>query len=121
MEINWTDRVRNEVLHSVKEERNIVHTVKRRKGNCIGNIMRRKCLLKHVIEGKVEERIEETRRRRLRSKQLFEYTRIKETTGYWKLKETALDRTLENSLWKRLGSCREKDCIMNVINFYHAK
>jgi hypothetical protein len=30
--ISWTDRVRNEeVLHRVKEERNIVHTIKRRK------------------------------------------------------------------------------------------
>ena len=33
MEISWTDRVRNEVLHRVKEERNIVHTIKRRKAN----------------------------------------------------------------------------------------
>jgi hypothetical protein len=32
--ISWTDRVRNEeVLHTVKEERNIVHTIKRRKAN----------------------------------------------------------------------------------------
>jgi hypothetical protein len=32
--ISWTDRVRNEeVLHRVKEERNIVHTIKRRKAN----------------------------------------------------------------------------------------
>jgi hypothetical protein len=30
--ISWTDRVRNEeVLHRVKEERNIVHTIKRTK------------------------------------------------------------------------------------------
>jgi hypothetical protein len=30
--ISWTDRVRNEeVLHRVKEERNILHTIKRRK------------------------------------------------------------------------------------------
>jgi hypothetical protein len=57
--ISWTDRVRNEeVLHRVKEERNIVHTVKRRKANWIGHILRRNCLLKHVIEGKLEERIE---------------------------------------------------------------
>jgi hypothetical protein len=29
MEISWTDRVRNEeVLHNVKEERNILHTIK---------------------------------------------------------------------------------------------
>jgi hypothetical protein len=34
MEISWTDRVRNEVvLHRVKEARNILHTIKRRKGN----------------------------------------------------------------------------------------
>jgi hypothetical protein len=32
--ISWTDRVRNEeVLHRVTEERNIVHTIKRRKAN----------------------------------------------------------------------------------------
>jgi hypothetical protein len=57
--ISWTDRVRNEeVLHRVKEERHIVHTVKRRKVNWIGHILRRNCLLKHVIEGKVGGRIE---------------------------------------------------------------
>jgi hypothetical protein len=49
---SWTDRVRNEeVLHRVKEERNIVHTINRRKANWIGHILRRNCLLKHVIEG----------------------------------------------------------------------
>jgi hypothetical protein len=53
MEISWTNRVRNkEVLHRVKEERNIVHTIKRRKANWIGHILRRNCLLKHVIEGR---------------------------------------------------------------------
>jgi hypothetical protein len=59
--ISWTDRVRNEeVLHRVKEERNIVHTIKRRKANWIGHILRRNCLLKHVIEGQLEGRIEMT-------------------------------------------------------------
>jgi hypothetical protein len=62
--ISWPDRVRNgEVLHRVKEERNIVHTIKRRKANWIGHILRRNGLLKHVIEGKLEERIEMTGRR----------------------------------------------------------
>jgi hypothetical protein len=61
--VSWTNRVRNEeVLHRVKEERNVLHTVKRRKANWIGHILRRNCLLKHVIDGKVEERIEVTRR-----------------------------------------------------------
>jgi hypothetical protein len=31
--ISWTDRVRNEVLRRVKEERNILQTIKRRKAN----------------------------------------------------------------------------------------
>jgi len=32
MEISWTDRVRNkEVMQRGKEDRNIVHTIKRRK------------------------------------------------------------------------------------------
>jgi hypothetical protein len=42
MKINWTDRVNNEaVLHRVKEESNILHTIKRRKANWIGHILRR--------------------------------------------------------------------------------
>jgi len=67
--IGWTDRVRNEeVLHRVKEERNILHTAKRRKANWIGHILHRNCLLKEVIEGKLEGRMEVTRRRRRRRK-----------------------------------------------------
>ena len=38
---------------TVKEERNILHTVKRRKTNWIGHILCRNCLLEHVIGGKV--------------------------------------------------------------------
>jgi hypothetical protein len=51
--IRWTDPVKNEeVLQRVKEQRNIVHTAKRRKANWIGHFGGRNCLLKHVIEGK---------------------------------------------------------------------
>jgi hypothetical protein len=42
-----------EVLHRVREERNIVPTIKRGKANWIGHILRRNCLLKHVIEGRI--------------------------------------------------------------------
>jgi hypothetical protein len=71
--ISWTDRVRNEeVLHRVKEERNIVYTIKRRKANWIGHILRRDCLLKHVIEGNILGRIEVTGRRGRRYKQLLD-------------------------------------------------
>ena len=59
--ISWNDRVRSEeVLHRVKEERNILRTIKRRKVNCIGHILCRNCLLKHIIEGKIENGIEVT-------------------------------------------------------------
>jgi hypothetical protein len=70
--INWTDRVRKEeVLHRVKKERNIVHTIKRRKANWIGHILRRNCLLNHVTKGKVDGNIEGTGRRG-RRKQLLD-------------------------------------------------
>jgi 2-polyprenyl-3-methyl-5-hydroxy-6-metoxy-1,4-benzoquinol methylase len=52
--ISWTDRVRNEeVLHRVKEERNILRTIKR-KVNCTGHILHRNCLLKNMMQGKVK-------------------------------------------------------------------
>ena len=54
--ISWTDRVRNEeVLHGVKEERNILHTVKRRKANWIGHVLRMSCDPKHAIARRMEE------------------------------------------------------------------
>jgi hypothetical protein len=91
--ISLTDRVRNEeVLQTVKEEWNIVHTVKGRKTNWIGHILRRNCLLKHVIEGKVEGKRKVKRRRGRRRKQLLDD--LKERRGYCKLKEEALDRSL---------------------------
>jgi hypothetical protein len=50
---SWTDRVRNEeALHRVSEQRNILHTINRRKASCIGQVFRKKCILKHVIQGK---------------------------------------------------------------------
>ena len=52
-----TDHVRNEeVLLRVKEQRNILHEINKRKANCIGRILRRNCFLQWVIEGKMEDR-----------------------------------------------------------------
>ena len=63
MEISWTDHVRNgEVLLRFKEHRNIVHEIRKRKAN-IGHILRRNCLLKQVIEGKIKGEMKVTRRR----------------------------------------------------------
>ena len=38
MMISWTDRVRNEELHRVKEDRNFLHAMKRMKASRIGHI-----------------------------------------------------------------------------------
>jgi hypothetical protein len=47
--------VRNvEVLHRVKEERNIIQAIKRRKADWIGCILCRNCLVKHIIEGEIK-------------------------------------------------------------------
>ena len=63
METSWTNNVtKEEVLLRVKEERNILHTIKKRKANWIGHILHRNCLLEHIIEGKIEGRIEVTER-----------------------------------------------------------
>ena len=44
--ISLTDRVRNkEALLVVKERRNILHEINKRKANWIGHILRRNCLL----------------------------------------------------------------------------
>jgi len=49
--IHWTDHVRNEeVLLRVKEQRNNIHEISKRKANWIGHILRRNCLLQRVIE-----------------------------------------------------------------------
>jgi hypothetical protein len=40
----------HDVLKRVKEERNILHAIKRRTTHWICHILRRNCLLKHVIE-----------------------------------------------------------------------
>ena len=54
--ISWTDHATNEkVLHRVKEERNILHKMKRRKANWIGHILHGNCITKHVIEGKIKK------------------------------------------------------------------
>jgi hypothetical protein len=86
--ISWTDCVRNEdQLHSVKEERNILHTIKRMKAVWFGHILRRNCLL-NFIEGKIEEGIEVMGKQGGRCEQLL-YD-VKETRGYRKLREEAL-------------------------------
>jgi hypothetical protein len=68
----------------------ILHERRKRKANWIGHILRRNCLLKEVIEGKIKGRIEVTRRRGRRRKKLLDD--LGDRRGYSHLKEEALDR-----------------------------
>jgi len=89
---SWTDHVRNEeMLLRVKEQRNILHEIRKRKANWIGHILCRNCLLQRVIEGKIQGGIEVTGRQGRRRNILDD---LKERRGYSHLKEEALDRTM---------------------------
>jgi len=100
--ISWTDHVRNEeVLLRVKEQRNILHEIRKRKANWIGHILRRNCLLQGVTEGKIQGGIEVTGRQgRSRRKLLDE-----ERRGYSHLKEEALDHTMWRARFGRMNEC----------------
>jgi hypothetical protein len=91
-QISWTDHARNEVLPRVKEQRNILHEISKRKANWIGHILLRNCLLQQVIEGKIKGGIEVTGRRGGRRRKLLDY--LKERRGCSHVKEPALDRTM---------------------------
>ena len=81
-----------EVLLRVKEQRNILYEIRKRKTNWIGHILRRNCLLQRVIEGKIQGGIEVTGRQGRRRRKLLDD--LKEIRGYSHLKEEALDRTM---------------------------
>jgi hypothetical protein len=99
--LSWTDHVRNEdVLLRVKEQRNILHEIHKRKADWIVHILRRNCILQRVTEGKIQGGIEVTRRLGRKCRKLLDD--LKERRGYSHLKEESLDRTM----WRAgFGSC----------------
>ena len=91
--ISWTNHVRNEeVLLRVNEQRNILYEIIKWKANWIGHILRRNCLLKQIIEGKIKGQIEVSRRQGRRCKKLL--NDLKDRRRYCELKEEALDCTM---------------------------
>ena len=75
-------------IESMREE---YSTCNKKKANWIGHILGRNCLLKHVIEGKLEGDIVVMGRLGRRYNRVLDD--FKEVRRYWKLKEEALDRT----------------------------
>jgi hypothetical protein len=95
----------------VKEERNILRTIKVRTANLIGYVLRRNCLLKHVSEGKIEGRIEMTGRQGRRHKQLL--CDFKESR--------ALSAILNSSVllhyhFPRCVCCAQYSCFLQFLN-----
>ena len=85
--------MRNEdVLLRVKEQRNILHEIRKLKANWIGHILHRNCLLQRVTEGKIQGGMEVTGRQGRRRRKLLDD--LKERGGYSYLKEEVLDRTM---------------------------
>jgi hypothetical protein len=89
----------SQVLLRVKEQRNILHEISKRKANWIGHILRRNCLLRQVIKGKIKGGIEVTGRRRRRRRKLLDD--LKERKEYSHMKEEALDRTVWRACFGR--------------------
>jgi hypothetical protein len=49
--ISWTEHVRNEeVLLRIKEQRNILHEISKRKTNWIGHILPRNCFCNRLLK-----------------------------------------------------------------------
>jgi hypothetical protein len=93
LKISLTDQVRNEdVLLGVKEQRNILQEIRKRKANWIGHILQINCLLQRVTKGKIQGGIEVTGRRGRRRRKLLDD--LKERRGYSHSEEEALDRTM---------------------------
>ena len=105
--ISWADHVRNEeVLVRVKEQRNILHEISKWKANWIGHNLRRNCLLKQAIEGKIKGGIEVTGRRGKRRKKLLDdlKERILSFEG-----GSSRSHYVESWLWKTLWTCHKTD------------
>ena len=85
-----------EVNRRVKEERNMQPTIKRRKANWVGYVVRRNGLLKHVMKGKTYGTVRRGKRRKGLPDHAKKTRKLK-----LDLKSEALDRTLWGTGFKR--------------------
>jgi hypothetical protein len=89
--ISRTDHVRNEeVLLRVKEQRNILHEIRKWKVDWIGHILCRNCLLQQVNKGKIKGGMGVKGRQGRRCRKLLDD--LKERRGCSHFKEETLDR-----------------------------
>jgi hypothetical protein len=105
--VSWTDHVRNEeVLFTVKERRNILHEISKRK--LTGLV--RFCVETAFCNGLLKERkgrIEVTGRRGRRRRKLLD--NLEERRGYSFEGGSSRSHYVESSFWKRRWTCRKTD------------
>jgi hypothetical protein len=80
-----------EVLLTVKEQRNILHEISKLKANWIGHILGRNCLLQQVTEVKIKGGIEVIGRRGRRRRKLLDGLMERRENSHL---EEAVDRTM---------------------------
>ncbi|KAI5717433.1 hypothetical protein M8J77_005795 [Diaphorina citri] len=91
--IKWSDKIRNEeVLRRVGEERSILKTIKKRKANWLGHILRRDCIQRRIMEDKIEGKRGRGRRK------FGMLSDILKGKSYAELREDAQDR----EKWRKL-------------------
>ena len=98
MEISWTDRMKREgVLHSQGGEEYPTYN-KKRKANWIGHILHKNCLLKHVIEGKIEGTARQSRRHKQqlgKLKDIREHSKLKKVAPVCTVWRTGLEVAMD--------------------------
>ena len=104
------------VLRRIKEEMEHPSYNETKKGTWIGHILRRNCVLKCVIEGKIEWKAEATRRRGRRRKQLLDVLKV--IIWYRKLEKKVRDScllTLEEAVDQLKDSWRWLVLLMGIL------
>ena len=99
-----------DVLRGIEEQRNSLRAIKGKKANWIRHILCRNCLLKYVIERKMEGRIEVTGKRGRRISSYgtsLRKRRILRIEG-----GSTRSHRAEKSLWKKLWTCLEVDYVV---------
>jgi hypothetical protein len=88
---------------------NILPAIKRRQANGIGHILRRNCVLNHLIGEKIAAGMEVKERQGRTNKQLLDDAKEKNRVLEIE-KGSTRSHSVENSFWKRLRTCGKTDC-----------
>jgi hypothetical protein len=102
--------INEEVLERVQEQKNVLHTIKR-KANWIGHILRRNCVLKQIVERKVEGTIEVREDEGEDTSSCWMTSWKRDGTGSWRIalcRELALEEAMDLSE-NRLRNERKKE------------